>query len=320
MNSNRSAEESTFAQTLRAFNESSIDSARTTSRYKVAAFGKSPSAPILYRHYVHHHNDASGFEGYAPQTLSYCALYIFQKGKLGFLIDSRLYTPGYGEIIFLPSGQTHSVFYYALEDLDYYEIDFPRAFFDMLPDDSPFHQLFYTAQNPAKHLISLDRPNTEHLLRLLDKCDSLIKQPNINIEFSLYSLFIRLTVLICDGRDLEWNAKADHKTPQTLETALKYITDNYLTLNDTKQIAEHCHISVSYLCRMFKQTLGTTPIEYINSQKISHAKNMLRKGCNVTEACFSSGFNSYNYFISTFKKAVGKTPAAYRRQEFQAKE
>jgi AraC-like DNA-binding protein len=35
-------------------------------------------------------------------------------------------------------------------------------------------------------------------------------------------------------------------------------------------------------------------------------------GRNVTEACFESGFQNYNNFITTFRKSTGYTPKQYK--------
>ena len=48
-------------------------------------------------------------------------------------------------------------------------------------------------------------------------------------------------------------------------------------------------------------TVGITPAEYINLQKISYAKKMLSNGkSNITDLAYMLGFSSSNYFSSVF--------------------
>lgn len=48
-------------------------------------------------------------------------------------------------------------------------------------------------------------------------------------------------------------------------------------------------------------TVGITPAEYINLQKISYAKKMLSNGkSNITDLAYTLGFSSSNYFSSVF--------------------
>ena len=56
-----------------------------------------------------------------------------------------------------------------------------------------------------------------------------------------------------------------------------------------------------------------SPIDYMNSHKLAHARYLLKNGANTTEACYGSGFSNYNYFITTFKKYTGQTPSQFRK-------
>ena len=150
------------------------------------------------------------------------------------------------------------------------------------------------------------------MLGILEKIEILAERGLRYSDHLIYSRLIQLAAVISDSFSDIKNAGPEKKIPTALKDAIGYISENYLALSDIKEIAESCHISVSYLCRSFKKFLNTTPIEYVNTQKISHAKYMLKGGHNVTEACFGSGFNSYNYFISTFKRYVGMTPTQFK--------
>ena len=104
-----------------------------------------------------------------------------------------------------------------------------------------------------------------------------------------------------------------NKFAPLIGTAIKYIDENYLSISKINEVSNHCYISESYLCRIFRRQLGISPIDVINSRKIIHAKKLLGNGYDVTDTCFASGFNSYCYFIALFKKATGMTPAKYRK-------
>ena len=55
--------------------------------------------------------------------------------------------------------------------------------------------------------------------------------------------------------------------------------------------------------------------KYMTKQRISYAKYLLANGESVTDACFKSGFNNYNYFISKFKSIIGTTPAKFKKEQ-----
>lgn len=305
---------SSFQSNLTAFKQT-IDISRTTSRCALYSYCKDAKTPVIFRHYVHWHGDSEGFYGYEKKTLDYCKMYIFIEGKFNFLIEDNMCAPVCGNVITIRSGEGYNSFFYALSNVDYYEIDFPPEFFENIPEGSPFYNLFFEREAGQSNLISLGHQAMTKMFQGLEKIESLIERKPNHADFLIYSRLVQLCALVSDAFADRKNENSDRKIPPTLKTALKYISENYLSLDDTKKIAEHCHISVSYLCRLFKNTLGTTPIEYINNQKLSHAKYMLKNGHNVTDTCYASGFNSYNYFISIFKKNVGQTPSEYRKSE-----
>ncbi|MBQ4631706.1 MAG: helix-turn-helix transcriptional regulator [Clostridia bacterium] len=308
-----SSNHETFEKALETFEHSEEDKSRTLQRAAVYSYSKNSDMPILYRHYNHYHNDEKSITGYTNNHLDYYKLYVFVEGKIGMFITDQLYTSDFGKIISLCQNEDYMLFIYELENLEYYEFNFPGDFFEKIGKNSPFHKIFSADKLQFGNSVELSEENTEKLFRIFKKMDNVIEQNGEHKDFLLYSYTVQAMSLICEGTGGE-NNKTPLLTP-LLKNALKYISDNILTINETKQIANHCNVSISYLCRMFKKHLGTSPVEYITSQKLSRAKYLLRNGCNVTESCYESGFKSYNYFITTFRKNIGMTPTEYQKSE-----
>ncbi|MFP4522779.1 MAG: helix-turn-helix domain-containing protein [Fibrobacterota bacterium] len=64
-----------------------------------------------------------------------------------------------------------------------------------------------------------------------------------------------------------------------------------------------------YLGKLYKNKTGETIIDKINILRIERAETLLKNGkMNVTQASFSVGYNSPQYFIRIFKKIKGHTP------------
>jgi AraC-like DNA-binding protein len=69
--------------------------------------------------------------------------------------------------------------------------------------------------------------------------------------------------------------------------------------------------------RSFKNELGTSPVEFMNSERIALAKKYLRDPMvSVGEAAYKSGFNNISYFVQVFKKHENMTPAFFRHSRF----
>lgn len=95
---------------------------------------------------------------------------------------------------------------------------------------------------------------------------------------------------------------------------------NYVNLNvaeplTLKSLADMCFISPSYLSALFKQETGSTLIDYINTQRVNRAAQLLVQN-NYTIAAVAEevGILDVNYFTKIFKKTLGVTPTRYRRE------
>ena len=68
------------------------------------------------------------------------------------------------------------------------------------------------------------------------------------------------------------------------------------------------------LCKEFKNTYGTTVLNYINYLRLKEAKRLLRENkLSVTEISERLGFNSIHYFCRLFKKNTGHSPKEYMK-------
>ena len=66
---------------------------------------------------------------------------------------------------------------------------------------------------------------------------------------------------------------------------------------------------------LFKQETGTTLIDYINTQRVNRAAQLLEQNNHSIAAVAEEvGILDVNYFTKIFKKTLGVTPTRYRRE------
>ena len=112
----------------------------------------------------------------------------------------------------------------------------------------------------------------------------------------------------CSNASLGDNKYAD-KISLIVYTMNKEYNKGY-TLDD---FAKMCNMSKYYFSRIFKNITGVPPLEYRNSIRIEHAKNLLENtSVSIGEIAEKLGYTSQNYFCDTFRKHTGKTPSEYR--------
>jgi AraC-like DNA-binding protein len=96
---------------------------------------------------------------------------------------------------------------------------------------------------------------------------------------------------------------------------IKYIKDHLTEKNmSVDGLAKMAQMSTSNFHKKFKNTLGVSPVEYINSEKIKFAKKLMKARPNsfISEVAYKSGFNNVSYFNRQFKKMEMITPQQFK--------
>ena len=69
-----------------------------------------------------------------------------------------------------------------------------------------------------------------------------------------------------------------------------------------------------YFARAFKEAVGTTPHRYLVQRRIERAKILLKvTRHSVLEIAIKVGYINLSHFTKQFRKHVGTTPGAYRK-------
>ncbi len=84
------------------------------------------------------------------------------------------------------------------------------------------------------------------------------------------------------------------------------------------EMAALCHLSPSYFSRVFSRELGENFVTYVNRQKVTFAKQMLREtDKSITQVAAEVGYQDASHFIKLFKRFEGITPQVYRQYEYK---
>jgi len=78
----------------------------------------------------------------------------------------------------------------------------------------------------------------------------------------------------------------------------------------TEKIAAELGYNKSYFCKLFKQHLGMSFLQYVNEYRIQYAM-LWCKEYPLTQIAEEVGFRDYSYFARVFKKYTGMTPQEY---------
>ena len=101
----------------------------------------------------------------------------------------------------------------------------------------------------------------------------------------------------------------------SITPAVNYIAENYMNDVTVDVLAQLCHISTSHFRRLFKQTLGWAPQEYLQIVRIEHACELLYNGdLSITEIGIRVGYPSTSSFSRQFNRLHGISPGRWRQK------
>jgi AraC family transcriptional regulator, transcriptional activator FtrA len=110
----------------------------------------------------------------------------------------------------------------------------------------------------------------------------------------------------------------ERPVPRGADTRLAKVLD-YLRANAThklrtEELAEMAAMSPSYFNRKFRQTVGTSPYDWLLHERVAIARELLEESSlSIDQIGAEAGFGSTVSFRNNFVNIVGLKPASYRR-------
>ena len=95
------------------------------------------------------------------------------------------------------------------------------------------------------------------------------------------------------------------------------INNSYPVIEEitVSELADSCNMSETYFRKLFSRVFGMSPQNYMTHKKISYACDLLlNTRLSVEEVSYESGYRDPAYFCRIFRKTVGCSPGAYRKQ------
>jgi len=98
-----------------------------------------------------------------------------------------------------------------------------------------------------------------------------------------------------------------------LQKVFNYIQQHLEQDVALSDIANVLNLSQYHFCRLFKQSTGLAPHQYLTQCRIDRAKQLLQTTqLTITEVAFAVGFNNHSSFTRLFRRYVGVTPKEFR--------
>ncbi|MGI6112269.1 MAG: AraC family transcriptional regulator [Bilifractor sp.] len=159
-------------------------------------------------------------------------------------------------------------------------------------------------------LDNLDHSMMEQTMR---KILSFTQTRTLQAEISVSGLIMQLMteMLLANSRhDMGFGMM-----PDFIRKALKIIETRYVEDLSLDDLSAELGVNKYYFAHEFRTYTGTPPREYIITERINHAKEMLKfTDMSVDEIAGRCGFHQTSHFINLFKKHERETPLKYRNK------
>jgi AraC-like DNA-binding protein len=166
------------------------------------------------------------------------------------------------------------------------------------------------ANLPLPVVFRPSRPESieKQFLRILELGEGRVVASKLQCKSGLYDL---IAVLLADWVHQTGSAVERDCAARATDHIQAHFHESGLRIG---ALGRRFSVSESQLRRNFRKALHMSPLQYLQSQRIRHAKDMLlSEDASVQETALASGFSSAYYFSRSFKIATGLTPTEYRR-------
>ena len=182
--------------------------------------------------------------------------------------------------------------------------------------DTEVFDMFYIQSRSRMNVFTKEHPIHKTLRSLISECsdeystrDVCYKLP---IRANIYLIVAALLRFYCGSRD-ELDRMIYHNVLR-LRPVMDHISERFKDKIYIEQLSEMINVSPDYFTKMFKESIGKTPIDYINAMRINYSMELLAStDMSMAEIADIIGFCNPNYFHKIFKQYMDVSPLAYRK-------
>ncbi len=139
-----------------------------------------------------------------------------------------------------------------------------------------------------------------------------------NFTLPLYEKLLKLIDELSQAgkSSIKSSIKGNRVDIKAVERGVDFINENYMRRLTLKEIAEAAHLSPIYFHKLFFDTVGMTPYEYVLDKRVEKAKALLAlTDISISDIAVSVGFTDQAYMGKMFKEKTGMTPLKYRKMQ-----
>ncbi len=236
-------------------------------------------------------------DNYVPE---FNKLYFVMEGEGYVKVGDRTYYPKPGQLCLLPAKALQSYGTIGGDTFGKYWCHFTA--------DIGEYPLFRIVETQT--VVDIDDP--EHMKRLFERLIRCAQDSGVTANIRVHSVLLEIIALFIEsGESVKLNTQAANSMGK-MNLVLQYIDEHLAESLSVEQLAQLAHFHPNYFIKIFKETTGYSPIQYLNRQRIEKAKRLLTFTNATISAVADAVGMEVSYFSRTFKEHTGFAPSEYR--------
>lgn len=245
---------------------------------------------------------------------SFYHLVLFTKGAGTHTIDFSSFNVQPYQVYFMAPGQVHS--WHFDGEPDGYLVHFSQAFFQSFLLDQQYLERFSFFQgNSRDAVLKIPAVQREQALALFEEMLKELEAPGEGGLDMIRMYLLQFFIQVERGSGKTEKKQVPQQKQLLLTNFRLLINKHYNTIRLPKEYAELLYITPNHLNALCQDLLGKTAGELIRDRILLEAKRLLvNESLTITEIAYALNFQDNSYFNRFFKKNMGMTPEAFRKQ------
>lgn len=243
-------------------------------------------------------------------------LIYIKKGQGLITVDFEERVVKTGTLILIIPGQLHSINQLGDEKMEYENILFQLDMLHSSKSDFCFREFFTPLLKGDIQLPTFftpEHPCHDTLTGCVDAIDGICASFPSGYQFFIKGQLFLVFYTLFSQCLLKNKARKNQKSMDKIKFIIKYTENHYTEKISIQDISDALGLSQSHFMKFFKNTMGSSYIDYLNDYRLTMASRLLLSSeSTILTIAGEVGFDNLSYFNRVFKKKFGTTPSNYR--------
>lgn len=232
---------------------------------------------------------------------SMCQIFVTHRGRGRFTVGGRVFYAEPNTVVVLDIGKPHR--YETAGEL------WEHEWVNFSGDAWPAYAEWMQMNEACVHPIGSHREIAGLVRKIGGYCSQTEPSGYVHAATDVIRLLDAIYALVNERQRMRLGDRRDH-----ILRSVEFIDGHYAERLTLDRLAEVAYLSKYYYTRAFHRFVGMTPYEYLNTVRLSAAKNLLLSTLlSVEEIGWRTGFGGGRNLIRQFRAANGISPGAFRK-------